>query len=72
MNSFAMEILDDYKKANKRMYIIILVILGMWLLTIGYLIYVLNDIGTEEITETNTQEITDVDTIGNTNIMNGN
>ena len=71
MNSFAMEILDDYKKANKRQFIIILVLIGMWLLTTGYLVYVLNDIGTEKIVETNTQEITDVDTIGNTSIING-
>ena len=71
MNSFAMEILDDYKRANKRQFIIILVLLSMWLLTTGYLVYVLNDIGTEEIVETNTQEITDVDTIGNTSIING-
>ena len=72
MNSFAMEILDDYKKANKRMFGIIITILIMWFLTIGYLVYLLNDIGTEEIVETNTQEITDVDTIGNTSITNGN
>lgn len=46
--SIAMELLQDQKKQNKRLFIIILVILGMWFLTIGYLVYVLNDIGTHE------------------------
>ena len=65
---FALEILSDYKKQYKRQFIVILVILGMWFATIGYLVYVLNDIGT--ITEeTTTQEITDFDTI-NGNIVN--
>lgn len=41
--SFAMELLKDQKKQNKRQFIIILVILGMWFATIGYLVYVLND-----------------------------
>lgn len=69
MNSFAMEILEDYKKANKRMFIIILALLGMLLLTTGYLVYVLNDIGMEEITETYdvTQES---DENGNNNFIN--
>lgn len=71
MNSFAMEILEDYKKANKRMFVIILTILAMWLATIGYLVYLLNDIGVEEITETTTQEISDIDNIDGANIING-
>lgn len=66
--SLAMELLKDQKKQNKRQFIVILVILGMWFATIGYLVYILNDIGT--ITEeTTTQEITDFDTI-NGNIVN--
>lgn len=48
--SFAMELLKDQKKQNKRQFIIILVILGMWFATVGYLVYVLNDIGTETTT----------------------
>lgn len=67
-HSFAMELLKDQKKQNKRQFIIILVILGMWFATIGYLVYVLNDIGTTT-EETTTQEITDFDTI-NGNIVN--
>ena len=67
--SLAMELLSDYKKANKRQFIIILVILIMWFITIGYLVYVLNDIGTIETTTS--QEVSDVDTIENSNITNG-
>lgn len=48
--SFAMEVLIDYKKANKRQFIIIIVILLMWFATIGYLVHILNDIGTIEET----------------------
>ena len=57
--SFAMELLKDQKKQNKRQFIIILVILGMLFATIGYLVYVLNDIDTE----TTTQEATDIDSV---------
>lgn len=46
--SFATEILKDYKKQNKRQFIVILVILCMWFATGCYLVYVLNDIGVEE------------------------
>ena len=53
MNSLASEILQDYKKANRRMFIIIIVILVMWFSTIGYLVYLLNDIGTIEVTQEN-------------------
>ena len=65
--SFAMTLLNDYKKQNKRLFIIIIIILAMWLATIGYLIYILNDIGTIETK----QEIEDVDKIENSNITNG-
>lgn len=54
--SFAYELLSDYKKQNKRLFVIILVILGMWFATIGYLVYVLNDIGVIEETTEVTQE----------------
>ena len=64
----ALELLSDYKKANKRQFIIIIVILTMWSLTIAYLVYVLNDIG---VVETTSQEIQDVETIENSNITNG-
>lgn len=63
--SLAMSLLKDYKKQNKRQFIIILVILGMWFATIGYLVYTLNDIGTE----TTTQEVTQDNTNGNNNFI---
>ena len=65
--SFALDLLRDYKKQNKRQFIVILVILTMWFITIGYLVYVLNDIGVE----TTTQEISDVEKIENSNVTNG-
>ena len=65
--SFARSILEDYKKANKRMFTIIIIILIMWFSTIGYLVYLLNDISYVETT----QEIDDVDSIENSNITNG-
>lgn len=69
-HSFAMELLKDQKKQNKRQYIIILVILGMWFATIGYLVYVLNDIGTETTTTEELIDIDDVDNIENSHIHN--
>lgn len=64
--SFASEILRDYKKTNKRQFIITIIILVMWFLTIGYLVYLLNDIGTIETSQT----IEDIDSIDNSNIIN--
>lgn len=46
--SFAMELLEDYKKSNKRMFAIILVILGMWISTIGAFLYYINTTSYEE------------------------
>lgn len=43
--SLAMEFVKDYKKANKRMFIIIIVILSMWFATIGAFIYYINTTG---------------------------
>ena len=54
--SFAYELLSDYKKQNKRLFVVILVILSMWFATIGYLVYVLNDIGVIEETTEVTQD----------------
>ena len=71
--SFAYELLKDQKnlseRQNKRQFIIILVILGMWFATIGYLVYILNDIGVE----TTTTETYDMNTEnGNNNFIGGN
>lgn len=64
--SWAMEILQDYKKANKRLFISLIIILSMWFATIGYLVYVLNDIGTYD-----SIEIEDVENIDNSHIKIG-
>ena len=63
---FAMEILQDYKKANKRLFISLIIILSMWFATIGYLVYILNDIGTYD-----SIEIEDVENIDNSHIKIG-
>ena len=65
--SIAREMLEDYKKQNKRLFIIILVILCMWFATGCYLVYILNDIGTVE--ETTTQEVTQGNDDGNNNFI---
>lgn len=71
--SIAMEMLKDYKKQNQRLFIIIIVILVLLASTFGYLVYILNDIGVEEVT---TEESYDVDQDsgdnGNNNFINGN
>lgn len=51
-NSFAMELLSDFKKQNKRQFIIILVILVMWFMSIGIFVYYINTTGYEVVTET--------------------
>lgn len=67
--SLALELLKDYKKQNKRQFVIILVILGMFTCLLGYTIWLLNDIGTE----TTTAETYDMDTEnGNNNFIGGN
>lgn len=66
--SLAMELLKDYKKTNKRQFIVILVILSMWFITIGYLVYILNDISS---VETTTQEVSDIKTIDGSVVNNG-
>lgn len=67
--SFAMDLLKDYKNQNKRQFIIILVILSMWFTTIGYLVYVLNDIG---VIEETTQEVMQENESGNNNFIGNN
>lgn len=68
-HSFAMELLKDQKKQNKRQFIIILVILGMFTCLLGYTIWLLNDIGVS--TETDTIDIDNVETIDNSHIKIG-
>lgn len=68
-HSFAMELLKDQKKQNKRQFIIILVILGMFTCLLGYTIYLLNDFGVS--TETDTIDIDNVETNDNSHIKIG-
>lgn len=53
--SFAHEILRDYKKQNKRLFVIWLITFIALVGMVGYTVYLLNDIGVEETT-TVTQE----------------
>ena len=68
-HSFAMELLKDQKKQNKRQFIIILVILGMFTCLLGYTIYLLNDFGVS--TEKKTIDIDNVETNDNSHIKIG-
>jgi len=54
--SFAMEILQDYKKANKRMFVIVIILIIALIGSIGYTIYLLNDIGYEDTIVTQENE----------------
>lgn len=66
--SFAMEILKDYKKTNKRMFVIWIITFASFLFLLGYTIYLLNDISTvEDLTQT----IENIDSIDNSTISNG-
>lgn len=65
--SFAMELLKDARKTNKRMFATLIIVLCMWFATIGYLVYILNDIGTIETK----QEVTDIDEINGNIVNNG-
>ena len=67
-NSYALDILKDYKASSKRMFTALIIVLFMWFATIGYLVYVLNDIGT---IEESTIEIDEVETIDNSHIKIG-
>lgn len=66
--SLAWELLQDTKKANKRLFVIWIITFVALIGVTCYTIYLLNDIGT---IETNTQQIDDVETIQNSNITNG-
>lgn len=68
-HSFAMELLKDQKKQNKRMFIIILVILGMFTCLLGYTIWLLTDIGVETTSTTETYDMSTEE--GNNNFVGG-
>jgi hypothetical protein len=49
-NSVALDVLKEIKGDTKMVVAVLIVVLVMWFATIGYLVYVLNDIGVEEET----------------------
>ena len=66
--SLAMEMLVDYKKQNKRLFIIWIITFIAFISLLGYTVYLLNDIGT---IETTSQEVSGVENIENSNLTNG-
>ena len=70
--SFAMEILHDYKLANRRMFIIIIVLIVALICSVGYNIYLSNDIGTIDESITQQNDKGDNNYIGNDGDINGN
>lgn len=65
--SFASEILRDYKKTNKRIFAIWIITFIAFVGLLCYTIYLLNDIGT---IETTTQEVNNIDSIDGS-VING-
>ena len=52
-HSFAMELLKEDHKKNKRQFIIILVLIGLLALAVSYIVFLLNDISETTSTLTN-------------------
>lgn len=68
--SLAWELLQDTKKANKRMFIIWIITFLTLIAVTCYTIYLLNDIGAIE--ETTTQQVEQENESGNNNFIGGN
>lgn len=60
--------IEDYKIQNKRLFIISVMSMLLLAVTFGYLVYTLNGIEVEEITETETTSV-DMDAEGNNNYI---
>lgn len=54
--SFAMDLLNDYKKQNKRLFVIIIILIIAFMGLLAYTIFLLNDIGVEETQQTVSQD----------------
>lgn len=54
--SFAMEFVKDYKKQNKRLFVMWLITFIALIALLGYTLYLHNDIGVEETTITQENE----------------
>lgn len=65
----ATEMLHILKVQNKRLFIIWLITFIAFICLLGYTIWLLNDIGTYD--EIRSQEITDIESIENSDIING-
>lgn len=63
--SFAFEILQDYKKANKRQFIIIIILILSLVGSVIYTFHILNSIDT---TTSESVEVQDINSIDNSNI----
>lgn len=68
--SLAMQFVSTLKEQHKRMFLCWLITFLVLVGLAAYTIYLLNDIAVVETIE-NTQEITDFNTIENSNIING-
>lgn len=71
--SFAMDLLNDYKKQNKRLFVIIIILIIAFMGLLAYTIYLLNDIGVvETTTEVEQSDAENNNFIGNDgDIING-
>ena len=74
--SFAMEVYQDSKRTNKRMCYSFTIILScfviVYFITVALFLAYINGLGVEEtVVDTQLQEITGVDTIEGSNIVNG-
>lgn len=67
--SFAMELLKDFKAQNKRLFIVWIITFLTLIGVTCYTIYLLNDIGVIEEATTFEQEVSDIDSVGG-NIIN--
>lgn len=65
-NNITLEILKDYKAANRRQFIIIIILIICFTLSLAYNFILINDIGT--ITTTDTIDIDNVDNIDKSDI----
>lgn len=71
--SFAMDLLNDYKKQNRRLFVIIIILIIAFMGLLAYTIYLLNDIGVvETTTEVEQSDAENNNYIGNNgDIING-
>lgn len=59
-NSGALEILKDFKGDNKRLFIITIIILTMWIVTAGFLFYTLSKRSIEPLCYDQSIEMSDI------------